>query len=43
MYSLELALANVDELLREARKSRGRHGVPSADRFRFDVVRRLTR
>lgn len=43
MYSLELARANVDELLREARKSRGHGGVPTSDRFRFVALRRLTR
>jgi hypothetical protein len=43
MYSLELARANVDELLRVARKSRGRDQVPTIDRFRFTALRRLTR
>jgi hypothetical protein len=43
MYSLELARANADELLREARKARGHAAVPTADRFRFRALRRLTR
>ena len=34
--------ANADELLREARKSRGHDAIPTADRFRFLVLRRLT-
>ena len=42
MYSLELARATADELLREARKSRGNAAVPTADRSRYRVVRRLT-
>jgi len=43
MYSLELARANVDELLRVARKSRGRDQVPTIDRFPFTALRRITR
>ena len=43
MYSLELAHANVDELLREARKSRGHAVVPAPERFRFVALRRPTR
>ena len=42
MYSLELARANADELLREARKARGHDGVPTSERFRFVALRRLT-
>ena len=42
MYSLELARATADELLREARKARGRGAVPVVDRSRFHAVRRLT-
>jgi hypothetical protein len=42
MYSLELARANVDELLRVAQKARGQHRVPENERFRYVALRRLT-
>jgi hypothetical protein len=42
MYTLELARANADELLRVARRSRGRDGVPTSEQFRFIALRRLT-
>ena len=42
MVTLELARANADELLREARKARGHHHVPTCDRSRFVALRRLS-
>ncbi len=42
MYSLELARANVDELLRVAERARGLHRVPASERFRYVALRRLT-
>jgi hypothetical protein len=43
MTSLELARANADALLREARMSRSHIGVPRVDRHRFIARRRRGR